>query len=85
MEKWRDQQKLQAAFGHALRSFRAEAGVSQEQLASKAGIHRNYVGNIERGEKNVCLKSMWNLAHALKISPTSLIQEVERQLKTSSK
>ena len=49
----------------ALRNFRHAAGISQEALADLAGIHRTYVGDVERGERNVSLLNMVRLSAAL--------------------
>ncbi len=53
------------SFGQAIKQARAEAGVSQEQLAHLAGIDRSYMSSIERGEQNVGLISMHRVAQAL--------------------
>jgi transcriptional regulator with XRE-family HTH domain len=52
--------------------------LSQEKLAALAGIHRNYAGAVERGEKNIALLNMTRLAKALRISLADLIQEMEK-------
>jgi transcriptional regulator with XRE-family HTH domain len=53
------------AFGKAIKEARAEAGVSQEELAHLAGVDRSYMSSIERGEQNVGLMSMHRVAEAL--------------------
>jgi transcriptional regulator with XRE-family HTH domain len=55
-----------------------EAGLSQEKLAAEAGVHRNYVGDAERGELNVCLGNMCKLSRVLKITLTQLMRETEK-------
>jgi transcriptional regulator with XRE-family HTH domain len=50
-------------------------GLSQEALAAKAGIHRTYVGGVERGERNVGLKNILRLAAALGVHPRDLFDE----------
>ncbi|MFC3860165.1 helix-turn-helix domain-containing protein [Deinococcus antarcticus] len=52
-------------FADALRRLRQEKGLSQEELAEKADLHRNYVGSVERGERNVGVDNMERLAQAL--------------------
>ncbi|PIS15035.1 transcriptional regulator, partial [Candidatus Shapirobacteria bacterium CG09_land_8_20_14_0_10_38_17] len=54
-------------FGKKVREERTKLGLSQEALASHAGVHRTYVGMIERAEKNITLKNIEKIARALKI------------------
>lgn len=64
---------LVQTFASNLRHFRQRAGYSQEELAALAGLHRTYVGSIERGERNVSLKNVERLAAALGVSPVTLL------------
>lgn len=52
-------------FGARVRSLRLEAGISQEELAARAALHRTYVGSVERGERNISLANIHALADAL--------------------
>ena len=61
-------------FGKHLRKLRLERGLSQEELAELADLHRNYVGGIERGERNLGLVNIVALAHALRIKPAKLME-----------
>ena len=64
-------------FGAAVRSRREDLGFSQEQLAELAGMHRTYVGSIERGERNVSLENIVKLCDALRIKPSSLMGSLD--------
>ncbi len=66
-------------FGQAVRRLRARMGWSQEELADRAGLHRTYIGGIERGERNVSLVNIARLARALETSLSALMTEVERE------
>jgi len=55
-------------FGNKVRKERAKHGWSQEELAERAGVHRTYVGMIERAEKNITLTNIEKMSKALKIS-----------------
>lgn len=60
------------AFGRRVREFRSGLGLSQEALAEMAGVHRTYMGSVERGERNVSLDNIYRIAGALGTSPTEL-------------
>lgn len=55
-------------FGQNVRKLRVERGLSQEQLADKAGLHRTYIGMIERAEKNITLCNIEKIAKALDVN-----------------
>ena len=59
--------------GARLRELRARAGISQEELAARASLHRTYVGGIERGERNVAVLNLVRLAVALEVEPSELL------------
>ena len=63
-------------FGNRVRELRLERKFSQEKLAELADLHRNYVGGIERGERNVSLLNIVKLAHGLKVRPAKLIEPI---------
>jgi transcriptional regulator with XRE-family HTH domain len=60
-------------FGLRLRELRREQGVSQEELAARAELHRTYVSSVERGERNVSLETVEKLAKALKLRMADLM------------
>lgn len=68
--------KPQQEFGSRLRREREACGFSQEVLAERAGLHRTYVGAVERGERNVSLLNMVKLAHAVKVSLSQLVENI---------
>lgn len=72
--------RIKTELGKALRKHRMAAGLSQEALADLAGIHRTYVGDVERGERNIAIVNMVRLAVALKIPLSRIIQEMEKTL-----
>lgn len=55
-------------FGQKVREERFKLNLSQEELASRAGVHRTYIGMIERAEKNITLENIEKISKALKIS-----------------
>lgn len=63
------------ALGATIRRVRKLKGISQEGLAAKAGIDRTYIGNVERGESNVAVVTLMQIAEALDMTLGSLLQE----------
>ena len=61
------------AFGKRVREVRKSKGISQERLAEMADIDRSYMGNIERGEKNITLKKVYDICDALKVEIRELV------------
>lgn len=64
-----------AALGARLRTLRAATGMTQEGLASAAGLHWTYIGQIERGERNPTYKNLLRLAAGLGVEPARLMQD----------
>jgi transcriptional regulator with XRE-family HTH domain len=58
-----------------LRRLRAQHGLSQEELADRAGLHRTYVGSVERCERNISIDNIERLAGALGVSASALLGE----------
>jgi len=63
-------------FGKRLRGLRLERGLSQEKLAELADLHRNYVGGVERGERNIALLNIVALSRALQVRPGKLLETI---------
>lgn len=76
---------LVQVFASRVRSLRISLGLSQEGLAEKAGLHRTYVGSIERAERNVSLENIGRLADALGVFPDQLLTEGEDSEKRPKK
>ena len=70
----------QRALGRAVRETRARRGLSQETLGFASGLHRNYVGAIERGEINPTLRTLLRLTVGLRVPLGELVTVYERQL-----
>jgi len=65
---------LKRLFGTAIKGKRSELGISQEELADRAGLHRTYVSDVERGARNLSLESIEKLATALELSISGLFE-----------
>ncbi len=64
------------AFGKRVRELRMGLGLSQEELAERAGLHRNYIGGVERGERNIGLLNVDRLAAALNSRLSELFSDL---------
>lgn len=64
---------LQKTVGRNLRAYRMERGLSQEAFAEVLGVHRTYMGGVERGERNLTLKSVERMAERLGIDTEQLM------------
>lgn len=60
---------MSAVFGKRVRALRFSHGLSQEQLGELTDLHRNYVGGVERGERDVALLNIFALGHILRVKP----------------
>lgn len=63
------------SFGHRVRALRQDKGLSQEELAHASGLDRSYVGQVERGERNIALENIYKLASGLGIEAYKLLME----------
>ncbi|WFU23158.1 helix-turn-helix transcriptional regulator [Bradyrhizobium sp. CB1717] len=75
--------KLNAPFGKIIANLRNAAGLSQEELAERAKIHRTYVSQIERGLKSPTLVMLFRLAQALNTTPSKIVKQVESDIGVS--
>jgi len=68
--------RTRGLFGKKVRELREKQGWSQEKLAEIADLHRNYVGNVERGEQNISIDNIEKIAHALGVKPAKLFDGI---------
>ena len=71
--------EVRKAFGRAVRAWRNELDLSQEELAGRAELHRTYVADVERGARNLSLVSMTKLARALRVPISELFRMMEER------
>jgi transcriptional regulator with XRE-family HTH domain len=69
-----DMDSVLVRFGNRARELRKKKGLSQEDLALESGLDRSYVGQVERGERNISLINVWKLADAIGVDPKALLR-----------
>jgi transcriptional regulator with XRE-family HTH domain len=72
-----ERSQAHAALGRAIREHREVRGLSQEELGFRSGLHRTYVGGIERGERNPSFTNILRVADALGVSASELLARAE--------
>ena len=65
------------SLGNAIRNSRKSSGLSQEALATDAGLDRSYMGGVERGEHNLTLMNLCKISDVLKIKPSDLLMDAD--------
>jgi len=78
--KEKDRERWLAAVGKAIRKYRTDAGLSQEALGYKAGLHRTYVSDVERGRRNPTAWTLFQLARTLGVTPSAIFRTAEEVL-----
>ena len=71
---------LEKAFGQVLRQIRLERGLSQEDLGFRSGYHRTYISQLERGQKNPSLRTLFHLAEVLGVDADEMIRRVRASI-----
>lgn len=66
--KEKEFESFRKAFGSRVKRFRKSSGLSQEELAERSGLHRNYISDVERGRRNLSLDALLKLANGLGIN-----------------
>ncbi len=77
MGKKRSRPDVRERFGFAVKARREALGLTQEDLAEKAGIHRTYLSDVERGSRNICLMNIERVAAALSLKLADLFRSVD--------
>ena len=75
--------EIAAIFGPVLARARRKAGLTQEALAFECELHPTYISQIERGIKSPTLRTLFKMAEAMDIQPSSLVKLIEKQLQKS--
>jgi transcriptional regulator with XRE-family HTH domain len=78
VRRLRNASAARSTLARNLRRLRAERGISQEALAELAGLHRTYIGSIERSERNVSIDNIAKLAAVFGVSPSKLLEDEPR-------
>ena len=74
---------IKKEFGLAVRYYREKLGISQEELANRCGLHRTYISDIERGNRNVSLENIEAVSKGLNITLVDLFSQISRQQKNN--
>jgi len=67
---------IKSQLGENIKEFRQKAHLSQEELADLALLHRTYIGSVERGERNISLENIVQIAKALNVTPSDLLKGI---------
>jgi len=68
---------IEKFFGQVLKQLRKERGLSQEELGFESGYHRTYISQLERGKKSPSLQTIFQLAKALKMEPSEIVERIQ--------
>jgi len=79
MKKPAKEKALLKKVGDKIRALRVNSGLSQEELAEKVGIHRTYIGSVERGERNVSIINLFYIARSLSSSLSELFESINEK------
>lgn len=69
--------RIKKKFGLAVRGERNKLNISQEELGFKSGLHRTYIGSLERGERNISIENIKKISKALKIPAFELMKKAD--------
>ena len=80
-----EDRSIEKFFGQVLQQLRKERGLSQEELGFESGYHRTYISQLERGKKSPSLQTIFQLAKALNVEPSEIVERVQTIIDTRSK
>ena len=72
-----EDRSIEKFFGLVLQQLRKERGLSQEELGFESGYHRTYISLLERGKKSPSLQTIFQLAKALKVEPSEIVERIQ--------
>lgn len=75
----RERDAMLSVFGVRVRQERIRKELTLEMLAERSDLHANYVGSVERGERNVSLYNIWRIADGLGVAPTELLEGLPKR------
>ena len=73
---WHEMSDLSIKVGERIKNARMKAGVSQEELGFRSGLHRTYISMAERGSRNLTVRSLVAIARALNVKPSELLEGI---------
>jgi transcriptional regulator with XRE-family HTH domain len=76
---------IEKFFGQVLYQLRKERELSQEELGFESGYHRTYISQLERGKKSPSLQTIFQLAKALKVEPSEIVERIQDVIASRSK
>ena len=79
----KQRKSIRKAFGALIREKRHSLGISQEELSFRSGLHRTYVGSVERGERNLSLENIYLFSITLGCDPQDLLPSTKRIVELS--
>lgn len=75
-----EKNKYTQIIGNNIRFNRHKKGISQEYLADITGLHRTYIGSVERGERNISILNLVKIAFSLDVKPSQLLEGIDKNV-----
>lgn len=77
--------EIKKKFGKTLRSLRLQKSISQEKLAELSNLHRTYISEVERGNRNISIVNIFRICASLEIDPASFFDEMQKEQNNEGK